>query len=85
MNADDLAMLVLSALGFNELLDLCRKITSDNLINFSTRKKLVLLFQPRKCRILTKPKIFLGFTVLSYVREFKYLGHIFMDDSEIES
>ena len=40
------------------------------------------------CRIEPKPNIYLGSTVLFYVREFKYLGHIlteyFMDDSDIE-
>ena len=86
--ADDLAILAPSAMGLNELLDICRKFANDNLIEFSTRKTVVLLIRSRKCRIVSKPNIYLGSTVLSYVREFKYLGHIltedFMDDSDIE-
>lgn len=85
--ADDLVILAPSATGLNELLNICNKFAVDNLIEFSTRKTVVLLIQPQKHQML-KPNIYLGSTVLSYVTEFKYLGHMvtvdFMDDSDIE-
>ena len=86
--ADDLALLAPSAGSLNALLSICRKFADENMIEFSAPKSVVLLISPQLNRVPNKPNIYLGHNILSYVHEFKYLGHIisecFTDDKDIE-
>ena len=58
------------------------------MIEFSASKSVVLLISPHPNRVPNKPNIYLGHNILSYVHEFKYLGHVssecFTDDKDIE-
>ena len=74
--ADDLAILVPSASALNERSAVCDDFAKKNLIEFSAAKSVGLLVPPKTLKLVTKPNVYLGETVLSYVERFKYLGHI---------
>ena len=38
-----------------------------------------MLIPPPRCKVETKPNVYLGTVLLSYVDKFKYLGHIIND------
>ena len=57
--ADELAILAPSAMGLNELLDICRKFANDNLIDFCTMKTVFLLNRSQTRRMVTKPNYYI--------------------------
>ena len=86
--ADDFAILAPSALSLNMMLEICGEYANENLVEFNTRKSVVLLINPHKPVVVTKPNIYLNIQSLSYVDKFKYLGHFisegFTDDEDID-
>ena len=86
--ADDIAILAPTAFALNLMLDVCYDFASKNFIEFSARKTVVIRVKPPFHMTETKPSVFLNHQVLTYVEEFKYLGHIineaFRDDEDIE-
>ena len=86
--ADDLAIVAPTARALNKLLEICVEFAQLNYIEFSAAKSVVLMTVPPSFCMLNKPNVYLGENVLSYVDEFKYLGHIISsdlsDDADIE-
>ena len=86
--ADDLAVIAPTAKALNELLGICESFASQNYIEFSPTKTVVMLVSPVGSSFTNKPNIYLKDNVISYVDEFKYLGHIInndlTDDKDIE-
>lgn len=78
--ADDLAIIAPTARALNGMLVICSEFARENHIEFSASKSVVLVIVPPAVNISNKPNIFLGRNVLSYVEEFKYLGHIISQD-----
>ena len=70
------------------MLDVCYDFASKNLIELSARKTVVIRVKSTCHMSETKPSVFLNHQMLTYVEEFKYLGHIwnedFRDDEDIE-
>ena len=77
--ADDLAILAPSAGALNCLLQICTDFAEENLIKYSPTKTVVMLIPAPRCKVETKPNVYLGTVLLSYVDKFKYLGHIIND------
>ena len=86
--ADDIALLAPSARALNSMLAICAEFARVNLMEFSPSKSVVLLILPRRYHISRPPNIYLNGSLLSYVDQFKYLGHFitadFADDLDID-
>ena len=78
----------LTAMALNELLGICETFASQNQIEFSPTKTVVLLVSPVRSSFKKTPNIYLKDIVMSYVDDFKSLGHIInndlTDDKDIE-
>ena len=84
--ADDLVILSPSRAGLQWLLNLCEAFALDRNIVFNVEKTVCMLFDPQRpysCTHLVKssaPIIFLNGHQLTWVPEFKYLGHVVRQD-----
>ena len=65
-----MAILAPSANALSELLAICDEFAKKNLIKFSAAKSAVLLVLPKTIKLVSKPNIYLGESVLSYVEGF---------------
>jgi len=54
---------------------MCGEYANENLVQFNTRKTVVLLVNQHKPVVVTKPNIYLSNQSLWYVDKLKYLGH----------
>ena len=86
--ADDLVVLAPTARGLNILLQVCKEFADLNDVKFNTEKSVCMAIRNRDMDPTRLPSIYLGNTVLTYVEEFKYLGHhineAFTDDQDIQ-
>ena len=79
--ADDLALLAPNARSMNMLLRVCTEFADENYIHFSAEKSVCMLIRSAGGMSSSiSPNIYLGSTVLAYVQNFKYLGHIISND-----
>ena len=85
--ADDLAIVCPSASALNDMLSICGKFAERHFIEFSTTKSVCMNIVPIGCARFKPPSVYLCGTVLEYVSEFTYLGHVitgdFKDDNDI--
>ena len=76
------------AKSLNSLLVVCEEFASDHYITYSTAKTQVMLITPGGNSFHNPPNIRLSSTVIEYVNNFKYLGHVvsnnFTDDLDVE-
>ena len=86
--ADDLAILAPSPCGENKLLAVCDDLAKENVIEFTAANSVVLLILPKTFKLVTKPNIYLGESVLPYVERFKCSVHFltasFTDEEDID-
>ena len=76
-----------STCAINKLLAVCNDFAKKNHIEFSAAKSVVLLLLPKTLKLVAKPNVYLGESVLSYLERLESLGHIltvsFTDDEDI--
>ena len=89
--ADDIVLLAPSWLGLQNLLNVVQGAASDIDMIFNTKKTVCMVFNPidkSKIVSLSFPKFVLNGQHLSYVSDFRYLGHIIdesgSDDKDIK-
>ena len=84
--ADDLALIAPSAAALNDLLKICDKFASEHYIIFSNTKSVCMRILPNRVK-LKCPSVYLGESILQFVEDFNYLGHVitsdFTDDKDI--
>ena len=74
-HADEMATVTPSLMAINQLQKFCEKFASEDYIVYSTAKSVCIRIQPQNCTAFARPNLYLCGTVLSYVEDFKYLGH----------
>ena len=86
--ADDLVVLGPDAKSLNMLLKICDKVAEKFYIKFSTVKTEAMRILPQGAKYSKPPNIYLCGAIISYVKTFRYLGHVissdFTDDEDIE-
>jgi len=80
MYADDLALIVPSISGLQDLVNICAKFGLSHDINFNVRKSAVMQFRSKLLHKVSLPSVFLNNDELKLVHTFKYLGHILTAD-----
>lgn len=84
--ADDMCIIGPSASSINILLKICYKYASDYDLKYNVNKSVCMCIRNREINTY-KPKILLNNSVLEYVDEFSYLGHVitsnFSDENDI--
>ena len=73
---DDLAILTPSSRALKALLVTCVAFATRNHIKLRVAKSVVLLILPKTSILVTKPNIYLGKSIISYIDSFKHLGLI---------
>ena len=78
--ADDMVLLAPTVIALQTLLEVCRAYAGPHDIVYNTTKTVCMLVRPKQSqgRFLTRVK--LGNEELSFVEEFRYLGHIMTAD-----
>ena len=78
--ADDLVIFAPSAKGLQKLLDVCSNYGFSHDIMYNASKSKVMYFGSRKGQLDVLPTLCFSNTSMSYVKTFKYLGHIISND-----
>ena len=73
---DDLTTVAPSALPLYMMLNVYSELKSQSEFEMSTRKTMVLLNATPGKTIQRRPNVFLNRQLLTYVKDFKYLGHV---------
>ena len=85
--ADDLVLLCPCAFALNELLDICSIFAKTNYIKYNIKKTECMCILPHNLKMKRLPDIYLDNSIINYVNQFKYLGHLlnadFTDDDDI--
>ena len=74
--ADDMVLISPSATALNDLIKMCTNFAKDYDIIYSVEKTVCMCICPKNLKLKCPPNIYLDNTVLKYVNEFNYLGHI---------
>ena len=84
--ADDICFLAPSAIGLQQMLDVCFNFSICNDIIFNPVKSVCIAFRPKKNKLFC-PNVTLDNNVLEYIGRTKYLGFMFnsngQDDEEL--
>ena len=79
--ADDICLLVPSAIGLQQMLDVCLNFSICNDIIFNPVKSVCIAFQPKKSKLFC-PNVTLDNNVLEYIGRTKYLGFMFNSNGQ---
>ena len=89
MYADELVLIAPTCSALRQLVTKCTLYSSEFDIVFNAQKTVCMLFQSKLFVIDSCPSIMLDNITLSFVKEYKYLGHIIVDnlkdDSDIQN
>ena len=78
---DDICLLAPSAIGLQEMLDVCFNISICDDIIFNPVKYVCVAFQPKKSKLFG-PNVTLDNNVLEYIGRTKYLGYMFNSNGQ---
>ena len=79
--ADDICLLAPSAIGLQQMLDVCLNFSICNDIIFNPVKSVCIAFQPKKSKLFC-PNVTLDNNVLEYIGRTKYLGFMFNSNGQ---
>ena len=79
--ADDICLLAPSAIGLQQILELCFNFSICNDIIFNPVKFVCVAFQPKKSKLLC-PNVTLDYSVSEYIRPTKYLGFMLSSNGQ---
>ena len=79
--ADDMVSLAPTVSALQTLLEVCRAYARPHDIVYNTTKTVCMLVRPKQSQGRSPTRVRLGNEELSFVEEFRYLGHIVTADS----
>ena len=79
--ADEICLLAPSAIGLQQMLDVCLNFSICNDIIFHPVKSVCIAFQPKKSKLFC-PNVTLDNNVLEYIGRTKYLGFMFNSNGQ---
>ena len=77
---DEMVLLAPTAPALQTLLEVCRTYAGPHDIIYNTKKTVCMLDRPKQSHGQYSTKVMLGNKELSFVEEFRYLGHIMTED-----
>ena len=78
--ADDMVLLAPTVTALQTLLEVCRAYAAPHDIVYNTMKTVCMLVQPKQSQGWYSTRVRLGNEELSFVQEFRYLGHVMTAD-----
>ena len=81
MYADNICLLVPTAIAMQQLLDICNNYGVANDITSNPLKSVCLVFRPAKCKLFCL-RVHIGRAQLEYVYDAKYLGFMFCENKK---
>ena len=78
--ADDMVLLAPTVTALQTLLEVCRAYAEPHDIVYNTMKTVCMLIRPKQSQGQYSTRISLGNEDLSFVEEFRYLGHVMTAD-----
>ena len=78
--ADDMVLLAPTVTALQTLLEVCGAYAGPHAIVYNTTKTVCMLVQPKQSQGQFSTRVRLGNEELSFVEEFRYLGHIMSAD-----
>ena len=78
--ADDMVLLAPTVTALQTLLEVCRAYAGPRDIVYNTMKTVCMLVRPKQSQGQFSPRVRLRNEELSFVEEFRYLGHIMTAD-----
>ena len=79
-NADDMVLLAPTVTALQTLLEVCRAYAGPLDIVYNTTKTVCMLVRPKQSQGRYSTRVTLGNEELSFVQEFRYLGHVMTAD-----
>ena len=74
--ADDMVLLAPTVTALQTLMEVCRAYAGLHDVVYNTTKTVCMLVRPKQSQSLFSTRVKLGNEELSFVEEFRYLGHI---------
>ena len=68
MYADDICLLVTSALGLQKLLEMCYDFSQDNDIIFNSLKSVYVVFRPKRYKLFCPPVCLMKKNYVAYMK-----------------
>ena len=78
--ADDMVLLAPTVTSLQTLLELCRAYAGPHDIVYNTTKTVCMLVRPKQSQGRYSTRVRLGNEELSFVEEFRYIGHVMTAD-----
>ena len=78
--SDDMVLLAPTVTALQTLLEVCRAYAGPHDIVYNTTKTVCMLVRPKQSQGQFSTRVRLGHEELSFVEEFRYLGHIMTAD-----
>ena len=79
-NADDMVLLAPTVTPLQTLLEVCRAYAGPHNIVYNTTKIVCMLIRPKQSQGQYSTRVRVGNEELSFVEEFRYLGHVMTAD-----